>query len=332
MTITPQICMFQSKEYEKKLFQQACNEKNLNIEFFEPRLTSQTACLASGADAVVSFVNDIIDRKTMKTLHESEVKMIALRCAGYNHVDLDSAKEYQIQVVRVPEYSPFAVAEHTVCLLLALNRKIHKAFVRVHSLNFSLEGLVGFDLNGKTVGVVGTGKIGAQFCRIMNGFGCKVIAYDPAPSQQLTTFCEYKSLHDLFKESDIISLHAPLTSQTHHICNDKTLGWTKQGVILLNTSRGGLIDSKALIKYLKNGHIGAAGLDVYEGEGGVFFKDLSNNILLDDVLARLLTFPNTIITSHQAFLTQEALSNIAQITITNISNFLIDGKLTNQVV
>jgi len=303
----------------------------LDISFLEPRLTSQTASLAQGHDVVCSFVNDKIDAEALRVLHESGVKLIALRCAGFNHVDLKSASEYNIPVVRVPAYSPHAVAEHTVGLLLAVNRKIHKAHARVHTLNFSLDGLVGFDLYRKTVGVIGTGKIGVCFANIMRGFGCEVIAYDIEPNPEIETFCKYVTLDKVFRESDVLSLHVPLTPNTHHMLDAAAFEKMKDGAVVLNTSRGALIDTKALINALKSQKIGGAGLDVYEEEEAVFFQDLSDQILQDDVLARLMTFPNTIITAHQAFLTKEALHEIAHTTVKNIVNFTTGQKLTNVV-
>jgi D-lactate dehydrogenase len=258
--------------------------------------------------------------------------LIALRSAGFNHVDLSAAARLNIPVVRVPEYSPYAVAEHAVTLVMALNRKIHRAHARVREWNFSLDGLVGFDLHGKTVGIVGTGRIGQVAARIFRGFGCEVLAYDARPD---TTFAEqtgvsYCELPRMYRESHIISLHVPLTPQTRHMVDDEALALMKPGVFLINTGRGALIDSPALLKALKSGHLGAAGLDVYEEEEGVFFQDLSGQIVQDDVLARLLTFPNVLITSHQAFLTCEALGNIAQTTLQNISAFEQGGPLLNQ--
>lgn len=279
------------------------------------------------------FVTDKMDSKTIEILKEAGVRLIALRSAGYNNVDLEAADHAGIVVVRVPAYSPHAIAEHTVGLLLSLNRKIHKAYLRVHEQNFSLEGLLGFDLYGKTVGVIGTGRIGSIFAAIMSGFGCRVLAYDPKPNSSLIekSQVEYTTLDKLYKESNIISLHIPLFPETNHMIDAKVMSLMKRGTILLNTGRGALIDSHALIENLKSGQIGGAGLDVYEEEEGVFFNDLSDQVLKDDVLARLLTFPNVLLTSHQGFFTREALQNIASVTLQNIADFTNHKKLTNQV-
>lgn len=323
---------FQTHRYERDIFTLEAAKHGVELSFLEPRLTSQTAMLAAGFDVAVSFVNDKVDELTLKTLKEIGVRILALRCAGFNHVDLEAASKIGIPVVRVPAYSPHAVAEHTICLLLALSRKIHKAYMRVQSHNFSLEGLVGFELYRKTVGVVGTGKIGAQVVRILNGFGCKVLAFDETPCDSLASICQYTDFDTLLAKSDVLSLHVPLTPSTHHMLNGESISKTKRGVIILNTSRGALIDSKALIDGLKSGHISAAGLDVYDEEESIFFQDLSDEILHDDILARLLTFQNTIITSHQAFLTREALSQIAQTTIKNLTQYFNHGVLENAVL
>ncbi|WP_127717329.1 2-hydroxyacid dehydrogenase [Halobacteriovorax sp. HLS] len=325
------VALFQTHKYEKDYFYELAKKNNIEITFLEPRLNSQTAILAKDHDAVCSFVNDKIDKETLDILNSINIKLIALRSAGFNHVDIEYASSLNIPIVRVPYYSPSAIAEHTACLLLSLNRKVHKAHMRVQSLNFSLDGLVGFDLEGKTVGVIGTGAIGTKFVKIMNGFGCKVLAFDLNKSKELENYCQYVELEELVKSSDIISLHIPLSKDTHHLLDHDMLEKTKKGVILLNTSRGALIDTKALIEGLKSSHIGGAGLDVYEEEDSIFFQDLSDQILQDDVLARLLSFPNVLTTSHQAFLTKEALFQIAQTTIDNIVNYIGHGKLSNQV-
>lgn len=325
------VAMFQTHKYEKDIFAELFRYQDINITFIDSHLNAQTAILAQGHQVVLSFVNDLLDREAIKILHGNKVRLIALRCAGFNHVDIAAAEEFGIPVVRVPAYSPQAVAEHTACLLMTLNRKVHTACLRVRSLNFSIEGLVGFDLFRKTVGVVGTGKIGAHFTKIMRGFGCDILAFDPVKNPEISDFCKYVSLDKLLSQSDIISLHVPLTPETYHLLEEKTLNLTKPGVIILNTSRGGLIDSKALIESLKSGHVGGAGLDVYEEEEGVFFHDLSDRILEDDLLARLLTFPNAIITSHQAFLTKEALEQIAKTTLGNIQQFFQNGILLHQI-
>lgn len=327
------IAFFDTHEFERNTFTKN-NAENYthDITFYETRLTEQTANLAHGFETVCVFVNDRLNNTVLKKLSLGGTKLVALRCAGFNNVDLNAAQEYGISVVRVPEYSPYAVAEHTVALILSLNRKVHRAYNRVRESNFSLNGLVGFDLYQKTVGIIGTGKIGSVFARIMNGFGCKVIVYDLAPNQELLKLgISYVSMEELLKQSDIISLHCPLTPKTKHLIDATAISATKPGVMLINTGRGALIDTPALIEALKTGHIGYAGLDVYEEEEGIFFEDHSNHILKDDILARLQTFPNVILTSHQAFLTNEALKNIAQTTLNNISAFELENKLTNQV-
>jgi D-lactate dehydrogenase len=278
-------------------------------------------------------VNDEVDEQTLQILSDGGARLIALRSAGFNHVDLAAAARLDMPVVRVPEYSPYAVAEHAVALLLGVNRKTHRAHARVREWNFSLDGLMGFDLHGKTVGVVGTGRIGQVAARIFRGFGCRVLAYDLSVDAALVSEAgvRYVDLAELYRESDVISLHIPLTPATLHMVDAKALGSMKRGVVLINTSRGALIDSRALIDSLKTGHVGAAGLDVYEEEEGIFFQDLSNRVLQDDVLARLLSFPNVLITSHQAFLTLEALASIARTTLENVSAFERGEPLRNAV-
>lgn len=327
------ISFFNAHRYEREAFEAANATFGHEIQYFEPRLTAQTASLAAGSRAVCSFVSDRVDRPALEELRQVGVELIALRCAGYNHVDLESAAELGLPVVRVPEYSPYAVAEHAVALILSLNRKIYRAHARVREGNFALEGLVGSDLHGKTVGVVGTGKIGSVFARIMHGFGCRILAYDLYPSETLQKDlgAQYVSLEELYGESDIISLNVPLTPDTHHVINADSLSRMKRGVMLINTGRGALIDTKALIAALKTGHVGAAGLDVYEEEEGIFFADLSGEVLQDDVLARLMTFPNVLITAHQGFLTREALANIASTTLGNVSAFEQGKPLENEV-
>jgi D-lactate dehydrogenase len=289
----------------------------------EFRLSADTAVAANGTRAVCIFVNDHADRAALEVLKSLGVKHIALRCAGYNNVDIAAARELNISVTRVPAYSPYAVAEHAVALLLALNRKIFRANNRVHDLNFSLTGLVGFDLHGKTAGIIGTGKIGRVVAEILCGFGMKVLAYDPfpAPDWAAKVGVEYTDPKTLARESAVITLHVPLTPETHHVVNRETIQLTKPGTIIVNVSRGALIDTKALIEALKSGHVGGVALDVYEEEEGVFFEDLSGQMLQDDDLARLLTFPNVLITAHQAFLTREALAEIAQVTVENLRAF-----------
>lgn len=327
------IAMFDSHGFERSFFDKANEYYKHSIHYLDPRLNEVTAPLASGADCVCAFVNDKINRKTIFTLKDLGIRLIALRSAGFNHVDLAAAAEAAVKIVRVPEYSPYAIAEHATALILALNRKIIRANSRIKEGNFSLNGLVGFDLHGKTVGIIGTGKIGKVMCQIMNGFGCRVIAYDIAPNQELINkqICEYTTIDNIFSSSDIISLHLPLTPESRHLIDKKAIDKMKTGIMIINTGRGALIDSKALIDGLKLGKIGYAGLDVYEEEEGIFFEDLSNQVIQDDTLARLLTFPNVILTSHQAFLTNEALHAIAETTLKNIFDFDQGHKLDNEV-
>lgn len=326
------IAFFDARSYERKAFDSELSRFPHEIVYFETRLTEQSASLAVNYPCVCAFVNDRLNENTLRTLASGGTRLIALRSAGFNHVNLEVASELGIKVVRVPEYSPYAVAEHAVALILSLNRKIHRAYNRVRDGNFSLDGLVGFDLNQKQVGIIGTGKIGSVFAQIMLGFGCKVVAYDIHQNQALRAKgVQYQDLEQLLKKSDIISLNVPLTPQTRHLINEHALSLTKPGVMLINTGRGALIDTGALIRSLKSGHIGSAGLDVYEEEEGIFFENLSEQILQDDQLVRLLTFPNVLLTSHQAFLTKEALSNIAEITLQNIEDFSKGRTLVNEV-
>jgi D-lactate dehydrogenase len=327
------VAVFDTRSYDRSSFVQANAAFGLELTFLEPRLTKETAALAEGHEVVCSFVNDELGEPTLRALSSRGVRLIALRSAGYNHVDLRAAERLGLPVVRVPEYSPHAVAEHAVALLLALDRKLHRAHARVREWNFSLEGIVGFDLHGKTVGLVGTGRIGRAAARIFRGFGCRVIAFDVAPNDAFgaEVGLQYVPLPELYRQADVISLHVPLTPATHHLINAEALASMKRGVVLINTGRGALIDSRALIDALKRGHVGAAGLDVYEEEEGIFFQDLSNQVLQDDVLARLLTFPNVLVTAHQAFLTQEALTSIAKVTLENIDAFRKGRQLTNAV-
>jgi D-lactate dehydrogenase len=303
--------------------QRAGSANSINWRFLESRLSAETAPAARGAEAICIFVNDHADRPCLGALQSIGIKHIALRCAGFNGVDLVAAKDLGISVTRVPAYSPYAVAEHAVALLLALNRKIPRANNRVRDLNFSLNGLVGFDLHGKTAGIFGTGKIGRVAAEILRGFGMKVLAFDIYPSEEWARQfgVEYTDAKTLARESEVISLHTPLTPETYHVMRRETLELMKPGAILINVSRGALIDTKALIEALKRGRLGGVGLDVYEEEEGVFFEDLSGQILHDDELARLLTFPNVLITAHQAFLTREALAEIARVTTENLVAF-----------
>jgi D-lactate dehydrogenase len=329
------VAVFDTHRFDREALEGANRRHRHELSFFEPRLTRETAMLAAGFEAVCSFVNDRLDEEALAILQRESVRLIALRSAGHNHVDLEAAARLGLAVVRVPEYSPYAVAEHAVALVLTLNRKTHRAYGRVREANFSLDGLVGFDLHGKTVGVIGTGRIGTVFLRIMHGFGCRLLAFDQKPDARLSSDLgvRFVELAELLRISDIVSLHVPLTTGTRHIIDRAALAQMKPGVMLVNTGRGALIDTQALVAALnKRGHVGAAGLDVYEEEEGVFFKDLSDRVLQDDVLARLLTFPNTLITSHQGFLTAEALANIAETTLANIGAFERGEALANQVL
>ncbi len=327
------IAFFDTHGFERPVFERENQSFGHSITHFDVRLTEQTAALAAGFPVVCAFVNDRLTSPVLELLAATGTRLIALRSAGFNHVDLEAASRLGIRVVRVPEYSPHAVAEHALALILSLNRKIHRAHNRVREGNFSLEGLVGFDLHGKTVGVIGTGRIGAAFARILSGFGCRVLAYDQTPDSELEKLPQlrYVDLPELFRESQILSLHVPLTPTTRHLINEKAIEEMQPGVMLINTGRGALMDTRALIQGLKSGKVGSAGLDVYEEEEGVFFEDLSNEVLQDDILARLLTFPNVLMTSHQAFLTNEALSNIAETTLKNVSEFEAGQPLTHEV-
>jgi len=325
------VAVFSAKPYDREHLEPA-NQSRHELVYFEAHLNPQTAILAKEFDAVCCFVNDTLDADTIATLGSLGVRMIAMRCAGFNNVDLGAAKQAAIRVARVPEYSPYAVAEHAVALILDLNRNIHRAYNRVRENDYALSGLLGFDLHGKTVGVIGTGKIGVAFARIMAGFGCRVIASDPCENPGLQGVAEYMELGQLFREADIISLHCTLLPQTHHLINAETISQMKPGVMIINTSRGGLIDTPAVIEGLKFEQVGYLGLDVYEEEAELFFEDFSNVLLQDDVFARLLTFPNVVITGHQAFFTQEALSAIAAVTIKNLSAFEQGNSQTSEWV
>lgn len=316
------IAVFDTHSYDRQSFDEANRAFGHDLRYFESRLSLETVALARGFEGVCVFVNDQLNRPVLEALKAGGTRLVALRCAGFNNVDVAAAEELDLPVVRVPAYSPYAVAEHTVALLMSLNRKIYRAYARVREGNFSLSGLVGFDVHGKTVGVIGTGKIGAVFARIMKGFGCRVLAHDQYPNPELVDEIglEYVPLDELLESADILSLHVPLGGDNMHLIGQKAIARMKRGVILLNTSRGGLIDTHALIEGLKTGQVGGAGLDVYEREAGVFFEDFSNRVIQDDELARLLTFPNVVITGHQAFLTDTALHNIAETTLGNISS------------
>lgn len=320
------ICFFDTKPYDKKYFDKHCG--NIKIDYIESKLNFRTAVMAEGYDSVIAFVNDKIDANTINILYDKGIRHIALRCAGYNNVDFKSAFG-KIHITRVPAYSPYAVAEHAIALLMTLNRKTHKAFNRVREFNFSLNGLTGTDIHCKTVGVIGTGKIGKVFINICKGFGTEVIAYDPYPDKK--SDIKYVELDELYKKSDIISLHCPLTNDTRHLINKNSISLMKNGVIIINTSRGALISSDDLLEALKNEKIGGAALDVYEEESDFFYEDMSMYIIKDDVLARLISMPNVVLTSHQAFLTHEALSNIAETTMNNIREFYEGKPLENEI-
>lgn len=322
------IAFFDTKPYDKMYFDKLC-PYNCKITYFEHKLNQETVESTKGYDVVVPFVNDTIDKRTIDGLVHNQVQMIAMRCAGYNNVDIRYGYE-KIKMTRVPWYSPYAVAEHAMALLLCLNRKMHRAFIRTRDHNFSLDGLIGWDLHGKTAGVIGTGKIGQIFIEICKGFGMKVVAYDPYPVEGKGI--EYVSLDELLAQSDVISLHCPLTEQTKQMINTDSIGKMKNGVTLLNTSRGDLVDSEALLEALLNKKIGGAGLDVYEEEMDLFFEDFSNEIVNDEILTRLVALPNVLMTSHQAFLTKEALQNIADVTLNNITDYFIKKELVNEIV
>jgi len=330
------VAVFSARPYDREVLTDAAKRlpaARVTFEFFEAHLEPGTAILAEGFDAVCAFVNDSLDATVLERLHRLAIRVVALRCAGYNNVDLAAAGHLGLTVARVPAYSPEAVAEHTVALMLALNRKIYRAYNRVREGNFSLDGLVGFNLHGKTVGLIGTGKIGMAVARILGpGFGCRLLGCDPllnpeGPGLGLT----YVGLSELFAESDVISLHAPLLPGTVHLIGPDALAQTKPGVMLINTSRGALIDTRAVIDALKTGQVGFLGLDVYEEETALFFEDRSSRVIPDDVFARLLTFPNVVVTGHQAFLTREALVHIAQTTVKNLAEFFATGRCRNQV-
>ena len=312
--------VFDTKAYDREYLGRADGAERVAWRFHEFRLSAETASAAKGAQAVCVFVNDLADRACLETLAPLGVKLLALRCAGYNNVDLAAARALSLAVVRVPAYSPHAVAEHSIGLLLTLNRKIHRAYNRVREMNFSLSGLVGFDLHGKTIGIVGTGRIGRIAAQIFRGFEAEVIAFDPFPSADWAAAhgVRYVDFDTLLAASDIVSLHVPLLPETRQMLNAQTLSQTKRGVFIINTSRGKLIETGALIASLKSGHIGGVALDVYEEEEGIFFEDLSGQVLHDDELSLLLNYPNVLITAHQAFLTREALSEIARVTTENI--------------
>lgn len=328
------VAIFSSKPYDRE-FLVAANKasgKGHVLHFLEPRLSAETVSLAHGATAVCAFVNDMLDRPVLEALGAGGTRLVALRCAGFNNVDLVAARQLGISIARVPAYSPEAVAEHAVALILSLNRNIHRAYVRVREGNFALDGLLGFDLKGRVTGVVGTGKIGIGVARIMRGFGCEVLGYDPHPDPAFEQLGgRYVALDELLSRSDIVTLHCPLTPGTHHLIDAAAIATMKPGVMIINTGRGALVETRALIRGLKSGRIGHVGLDVYEEESDLFFENLSGQIIQDDVFARLLTFPNVLITGHQGFFTREALGAIAATTIENISRFEETGTPAHPV-
>ena len=326
------IALFSAKAYDRGSFESANTGHRHQLTFYEAKLSPETARLAEGCDAVCAFVNDDLGAATLERLADVGVRLVLLRSAGFNHVDLARAAELDLTVARVPAYSPYAVAEHTVALMLAVQRRLHRAYNRVRDGNFSLEGLMGFDLRSQRVGIIGTGKIGLIVARILRGFGCSIRAYDPFPSDDVRDLgVRYEDLDTLLGECDVITLHCPLTPQTHHIIDDEALRKVRPGVMLVNTSRGPLIDTAAVIEALKDGRIGNLALDVYEEEGDLFFEDLSDRVITDDTFSRLLTFPNVFITAHQAFLTREAVHNIADTTLGNATAFAQGHTLGNEV-
>ena len=326
------VAVFSTNSYDQDFFQKFNNPKKNQLTYFEAPLNKKTVNLSLDFEAVCVFVNDKIDAETAMKLSKNGVKLIVLRCTGFNNINLEATKKYHLTVLRVPAYSPSAIAEHAIALILTLNRKTHKAYNRVRENNFSVENLIGFNLEGKTVGVIGTGKIGAAFCKIMLGFGCKVIAFDTLKSAEMTKMgVEYKTLDEIWRNSDIISLHCPLTLETHHLINKVEFTKMKQGVMLINTSRGAVINTKDAIVALKSGKLGYLGIDVYEQEENLFFRDLSESIVQDDLIARLMSFPNVLITAHQGFFTNEALEQITTITLKNIEDFEKGNYLGNEV-
>lgn len=326
------VAFFSTKSYDKEYFSRFNHENLHELTFFEVSLNHQTASLTEGFEAVCVFVNDKIDEETIEIISTNGIKVVALRCAGFNNVDLKAAKSRNLSVVRVPAYSPESVAEHAVALILTLNRKTHKAYNRVREGNFSIENLTGFNLSKKTIGVIGTGLIGASFCKIMLGFGCKVLACDIQESADLIAKgVQYKNLDDVIIDSDVISLHCPLTPETAHIINADSISKMRNGVMLINTSRGALINAKNAIEGLKTGKIGYLGIDVYEQEADLFFQDLSESVIQDDIISRLISFPNVLITGHLGFFTKEALEEITTITLNNLSDFENGLLLKNEI-
>ena len=322
------IAFFDAQQYDKKWFDKLSEEYGFKIKYFENKLNPDTAFMCKGYDAVCAFVNDTIDSQVIDTIYNNNISILAMRCAGYNNVDFKSAYG-KVHVARVPFYSPYAIAEHAMALLLTLNRKVHRAYIRTRDANFSINGLVGFDLHGKTIGVIGTGKIGQAFIDICKGFGMNIICYDPYPNNNLDV--KYVELNELFAQSDIISLHCPLTKENENLINKDSIALMKKGVYIINTSRGPLINSEDLVEAIISKKVGAAGLDVYDEESDFFFRDLSGKIIRDDILSRLISLPNVIVTSHQAFLTDEALEAIARVTLENIKEYFESDTLKNEV-
>ncbi|AKD04983.1 2-hydroxyacid dehydrogenase [Pontibacter korlensis] len=326
------VTFFNTKVYDQQFFSEANKDFRHKLKFLEVPLNENTAVLAKGSTAVCVFVNDLVNKQVLQHLAQVEIKLVALRCAGFNNVNLKAAAQLGIKVVRVPAYSPYAVAEHTLALILTLNRKTHRAYNRIREGNFALNGLMGFDLHGKAVGIIGLGKIGLVTSRILKGFGCRVLGYDVARSKEADEIgVEFSDLDNLYAQSDIISLHCPLTPDTYHLISDASIAKMKDGVMLINTSRGAIIDTRAVINGLKREKIKYLGLDVYEEEGDLFFEDLSNKVIQDDVFMRLLSFNNVLITGHQAFLTIDALQSIAKVTLQNITDFEQGKELVNEL-
>lgn len=331
LPLKPKVAFFSTQVYDSVFFEKYNADFGYELDFFDIQLNEQTVKLISNAEVVCVFVNDVVNESVIRQLAEKKVQIIALRCAGFNNVDLEAAKKYNLKVCRVPAYSPQAVAEHAMAMILTLNRKTHKAYNRVREQNFSLNGLLGFDLYGKTVGVIGTGNIGKAFAKIVNGFGCKVLAFDIVTDSEMEKAgVTFVSLETIFKESDIISLHCPLNEKTKYLINKDTISMMKNNVMLINTSRGALIETSDVIHALKKGKIAYLGIDVYEQEEKLFFKDHSEDIIEDDKIQRLMSFPNVLVTAHQAFFTNEALSQIALVTLGNIQELLHDNILTNK--
>ena len=326
------VAVFSCKPYDKRTLTTFADVSDLSMTYFESRLSMETISLVKGFDAVSCFVNDDVNAEVIQCLKLQGVTTIALRCAGFNNVDLDAAKKHGIKVFHVPDYSPTSVAEHAVALIMTLNRKTHRAYHRVKEGNFALEGLMGFNLEGKTVGCIGTGRIGAAFCRIMKGFGCRVLCYDLFPSQELIDQgCQYLTLDEIYQQSDIISLHCPLNDSTHHLINKNSLKKMKDGVMIINTSRGALVHAQEAIDALYSGKIGFLGLDVYEQENKIFFEDMSSHIIQDSVFQLMLTFPNVVVTGHQGYFTIEALNHIAETTIDNLLHHQSDSSGARQL-